>query len=66
MNNIAYKYKLNPNRYQREQLSQMAGSTRWIWNYMLDLNMKTYKESKKFVFAYDMNYLLPDLKNIFG
>lgn len=60
--NRAYKYRLYPNASQEKDLVQITGSIRWLWNYMLDLNIKTHDQTKKFVFAYDMNFLLPDLK----
>jgi putative transposase len=63
MANIAYKYRLKPNKSQQKLLSQMAGSTRWLWNHMLDLNKKQYAIDKKFLFAYDMHAMLPALKN---
>jgi putative transposase len=63
MVNIAYKYRLKPNKSHQKLLSQMAGSTRWLWNHMLDLNKKQYAIDKKFLFAYDMHAMLPALKS---
>ena len=62
MSNLAYKYRLYPTKSQGQQLAQMAGNCRWLWNYMLDLNIKQYQIDKKFVFAYDMHKLIPELK----
>lgn len=62
MAHISYKYKLLPSKRQEKSLSQMAGSTRWLWNYMLDLNQKQYAIDKKFIFGFNMNLLLPELK----
>ena len=59
---VAYKYKLLPTNEQAIWLAQVGGSTRWLWNYMLDLNIKKYQEEKKFEFAFSMNALLPKLK----
>jgi putative transposase len=58
----AYKYKLLPTKDQATWLNQVAGQTRWLWNYMLDLNKKEYEANKKFVFLYDMAKQLPELK----
>jgi putative transposase len=58
----AFRYKLEPNASQLSLLKQFAGSTRWLWNYMLDLNQKQYQKEHKFVFAFDMNKQLPELK----
>ena len=62
MQYIAHKYKLNPTKLQINQLAQMAGNTRWLWNYLLDLNQKQYALDKKFLFRFDMQKLLPVLK----
>ena len=58
----AYKYKLNPTKDQVVWLNQTAGSSRWLWNHMLDLNKKQYELDKKFVFVYELNRLIPELK----
>jgi putative transposase len=57
-----YKFLLKPNADQITQLNNMIGSTRFIWNYMLDLNIKQYKQNKTFIWAFDMQKLLPKLK----
>jgi putative transposase len=58
----AYKYKLNPTPSQLVQLAQFAGSTRWLWNYMLDANIREYQANKKFIFKYELNRMIPELK----
>ena len=58
----AYKYKLNPTTRQLTQLAQFAGSTRWLWNYMLDANIHEYQTNKKFIFKYELNRMIPELK----
>lgn len=58
----ATKYRLQPTTAQTKLLAQIAGSRRWLWNYMLDLNKRNYEEKQKFVFAYDMHKSLPGLK----
>ena len=58
----AFKYKINPNKEQKIWLEKAAGSNRWLWNYMLDLNKKEYETKKKFVFAVGMANKLPALK----
>ncbi len=62
MKHKSFKYKLLPTNAQRTWLSHVAGSVRWLWNYMLDLNQQQWKSDKKFVFAFHMNNLLPKLK----
>ena len=58
----SYKFRLYPNKSQQEILNQWIGSSRWIWNYMLDMNKSKYEKEKKFAFYIEMNNLLPDLK----
>src|ERR1035437_5444606 len=62
MSHTAFKYRLNPTKEQITWLEKAAGSNRWLWNYMLDLNKKEYDSTKKFVFAVDMSNKLPVLK----
>ena len=59
---ISQKYRIYPNQKQSSILNQWLGQGRFVWNHMLDLNIKTYKEEQRFVFVYGMNNLLPDLK----
>lgn len=60
--NRAYVYRLKPNKDQINQLLQWAGAGRKIWNHFLDLNIKRYKEEKKFIFYNEMAGMLPSLK----
>jgi len=43
-------------------LARFAGSCRWLWNYLLDLQQKKYEAEKKFIFRFKMQELLPGLK----
>lgn len=58
------KLRLYPNKFQQNQLLQMFGNNRFIWNIMLNMANERYKNnpSSKFVNEYGMNYLLPRLK----
>ena len=58
------KLRLYPNAKQQDQLAQMFGNARFIWNIMLDMAKARYKNnpSSQFVNEYGMNYLLPRLK----
>ena len=58
------KLRLYPSAKQRDQLLQMFGNDRFIWNQMLAMAKARYKNnpSSKFVNGYGMNYLLPRLK----
>ena len=58
------KLRLYPNVKQRDQLTQMFGNNRFIWNQMLAMANERYKNnpSSKFVNEYGMNYLVKQLK----
>lgn len=58
------KLRLYPNAKQCDQLTQMFGNNRFIWNAMLDMAKDRYKNnpSSKFVNEYGMNYLVKRLK----
>ena len=62
MKHKAFKFLLLPNTQQEQQLIQLAGISRWIWNYMLQKNKETYNSEKKFIFKYAMHTMLPELK----
>lgn len=65
------KLRIYPNRKQILQLQQMCGNSRFLWNTLLDMLNNRYelhkneaKENRKHVMlnTYQMNYLLPQLK----
>ena len=58
------KLRLYPNAQQREQLWQMFGNDRFVWNQMLAMAKERYQTnpSSHFVNEYGMNYLLKRLK----
>lgn len=64
----SYKFRIYPNKKQEEKLSIMFGSSRFVWNYFLDLNKKVYLEAKekdlkkKYLSYYDCCFKLTDLK----
>ncbi len=55
--NKAYKFRLLPNRDQKEMLSQTFGCVRFIWNQMLSYSINYYNEHGRegpgFRFFYD-------------
>lgn len=59
------KIRLYPNHKQINQLTQMFGNDRFIWNTMLSMAKERYANNpnSQFVGEYDMNYLLKSLKN---
>lgn len=58
------KLRLYPNETQKDQLQQMFGNDRFVWNQMLAMAKQLYKNntSSNFVSEYGMNYLLKPLK----
>ena len=53
-----------PNKHQQDQLQQMFGNDRFIWNIMLEMAKTRYKNnpSSKFINGYGMDYLVKQLK----
>ena len=58
------KLRLYPNAKQRDQLTQMFGNNRFIWNIMLNMAKERYKNNpnSQFVGKYGMDALLKPLK----
>ena len=58
------KLRLYPNKHQQNQLLQMFGNNRFVWNQMLAMANERYKNnpSSKFVNEYGMDYLVKQLK----
>ncbi|MBE9169447.1 transposase [Pleurocapsales cyanobacterium LEGE 06147] len=56
------KVRLYPPKEQKESLAKAMGSTRWLWNYYLDLTNKTYKDTGKGLNRGQLQSLLPELK----
>ena len=58
------KLRLYPSKQQQNQIIQMFGNSRFVWNQMLSMSKERYKNnpSSQFVSEYGMNYLLKPLK----
>lgn len=58
------KVRLYPNKHQQNQLLQMFGNDRFVWNQMLAMAKARYKNnpSSRFVNEYGMNYLVKQLR----
>lgn len=54
--------RLFPTKEQETLLWKHIGASRYIWNYMLALQEKRYKNGEKHLSGYGMNYLLTNLK----
>ena len=72
------KLRIYPNKSQEKDLRQMCGNSRFVWNLLYDMQLKRYENNKDLyedsseeaksrrshimMTAYQMNYLLPQLK----
>lgn len=56
--------QIYPNQKQQDQLCQMFGNERFLWNQLLNMANQRYhnNSASKFLNAYEMNYLLKPLK----
>jgi putative transposase len=57
-----YKYRIYPNRVQVEQLKQMFGNARFVYNWALAKRIEAYESEKKTPSAYDLMKELTELK----
>ena len=58
----AYKFRIYPNEIQKELIEKSFGCTRFIYNNMLALQIKTYEEEGKSYSKYDLVKMIPSLK----
>lgn len=58
-----YKVRIYPTKEQEELLWKHINACRFIWNYMLNLQDKRYKNGDKHLSSYGMMKLIPLLKN---
>lgn len=56
------KIRLYPTKQQEEKMWKHIHASRYIWNYMLELNISRYKNGETHLYPYDMNNLLKPLK----
>ena len=58
----AYKFRIYPNETQKELIEKTFGCTRFVYNHMLALQIKMYKEQGKSYSKYDLVKIIPSLK----
>lgn len=58
----AFKYRIYPTDSQKDLLEQSFGCCRWFYNYALNKTNEIYKETGKGLSQFDLNKLLPELK----
>ncbi len=57
-----YKIRIYPTKEQEKLIWKHIGACRFIWNYMLDLQIRRYKNGEKHLSGFDMIKLLTLLK----
>ncbi len=57
-----YKYRIYPNKEQEQQLNQMLGNARFVYNWALDRRIKEYQSEKKSISAFTLMTELTQLK----
>lgn len=62
MYNKAYKFRLCPNKSQRDLLQKHFGHCRFVYNYFLQFKIEHYKKTKKTITWIDLANQLPKLK----
>ena len=58
----AYKFRIYPSEIQKELIEKSFGRTRFTYNNMLALQIKTYEEEGKSYSKYDLVKMIPSLK----
>ena len=64
--NKAYKYRIYPEDSQVALLKQCGGNTRFLWNYLWNIQQDYYTDNKSYLSAFDLTYFLPILKKAEG
>lgn len=58
----AFKYRIYPNKKQKELIQKTFGCARFVYNYFLDLRINEYQNNGKSLNYYDTSKLLTQLK----
>lgn len=59
----ALKMRIYPNEGQKAKIDKTIGSCRFIYNHMLDRNIKAYNRRGEHLAYNNMQHLLPVMKN---
>ena len=57
----AYKYRMYPTKEQEEMFFQHFGCVRVIYNWALELKIKTYEQDGKSISRFSLNKMIPEL-----
>ena len=58
----AYKFRIYPNKKKKKKIKKTFGCSRFIYNKMLAIQIKSYEENKKIFSKYELMKKLPSLK----
>ena len=62
MTNKAIKYRIYPNKEQRDLILKTFDCSRFVYNYMLEMSIKAHENGEFLCTRNSFNYLLPSLK----
>ncbi len=65
MYNKTFQYRLYPTKQQEQELIKTLGCCRFVWNKLLEKSIEHHKKTGKFILGYDLQNLLPKLKQEF-
>jgi putative transposase len=54
----AYKYRIYPNKKQKEMIKVHFGACRFVYNWALEQKIKTYEQTKKSISRFDLQHIL--------
>lgn len=57
-----YSIRLFPTKEQTNQLKELSGIRKDIWNKLIDIQQNEYETKKTILNKFDLNNLLPELK----
>ncbi len=58
-----YKIRIFPNKEQKEIIKQHIGASRFMYNYMVNLQQENYNNGGKLLNHFDMNKKLTTVRN---
>lgn len=58
----SYKYRIYPNKEQRNLIVRHFGACRWVYNYGLQRKIETYQQTGKGISKFEISKELPSLK----
>lgn len=64
MANKAIKYRIYPNKEQRDLILKTFGCSRFVYNYMLEESIKAHENGESLCTRNSFNYLLPKLGKV--